>query len=135
MASPIIQWSRSQAPFSNRSDLILTVLLVPPGLPTDHIARHEADDRSIAVPKEFGSLWFQVIDRNTGAPIANATFAADAVAARCDTIEVTNEYRRQGIASEIYRHVSVIFAAPVVPSDCLSDDARAFWNGRDQIIG
>ena len=105
---------------------------VPPGLPAIHVAREQFDDRSIAVPRESGSVWFRVWAKGERLA-ATATFAADRNAVRCDGIDVEVPYRLKGIATVLYHLASRMFAAPVIPSDVQSEDARAFWGGRSEI--
>lgn len=109
-----------------------SAMLVAPGLaPSDPLREHH-DDRSIDVPHGSGAIWFDVRTA-TGASAANAVFAADEHFARCDQIEVAESFRRIGVATALYQCAADLFAAPVVPSDILSPDARRFWAGRSSI--
>lgn len=110
-----------------------TVTLVPAGLATQHPLRERHDDRSIAVDKTMGSVWIDVVDPADDAIVATAVFAADAQAARCDTVDVMPPYREKGVATALYKVASRVFDAPVVPSGLLSDEAKLFWGAKTQI--
>jgi hypothetical protein len=105
----------------------------PPG-ETDARIRDRFDSRTIELPKELGSIWFEVFDP-AGAWAATATFAGGEGVVRCDLIEVERPHRRQGIATVVYMLASRIFDAPVVPASVRSDDAVTFWAGRTEIPG
>jgi len=112
---------------------LFKVVKIPPGLASTHPARERCDDRSIHVPKSAGSVWIEVWTSTGASLAASATFAADAEAVRCDTVDVMPDYRRLGIATVLYRLASELFEAPVVPSETLSEDARLFWGRRTSI--
>ena len=105
---------------------------VPAGLPVAHEARHLFDDRSVGVLYGMGSVWF-----TAAAPsdlfVAQATFGGDGGKVRCCTIDVAPNFRRQGVATLLYRLASDAFAAPVVPSHLVSKAAVAFWGGQTEI--
>lgn len=109
------------------------ITLVPAGLDTQDPLRERHDDRSIAVDKTMGSVWIDVVDYVGGAMVATAVFAADAQAVRCDTVDVMPLYRRKGVATALYKIASRSFAAAVVPTDNLSEDAKRFWGTRSRI--
>lgn len=106
---------------------------VPPGPREDARIAERFDEKSIDVPKSFGSIWFQLWTWEGGS-VAQATFAADADAVRCDTITVHPTYRLRGIATRLYEAASESFQGPVVPSENQTPDAVAFWRGRKQIL-
>ncbi|VTO17790.1 hypothetical protein [Brevundimonas vancanneytii] len=106
---------------------------IPPD-EADARIRDRFDSRAIDLPKELGSIWFEVFDP-VGAWAATATFACGEGVVRCDLIEVERPHRRQGIATVVYILASKIFDAPVVPASVRSDDALAFWAGRTEIRG
>ena len=106
-------------------------VLVPPKLPYDHPARQDFDDRSIDVDNELGSAWIKgYCGPANDNPVVVATFAATTDAVRCDTIDVVEAHRRRGIATTVYDSVGELLSLPVVPSDVLSDEAKAFWASR-----
>lgn len=86
------------------------------------------------MPNTSGSLWCRVHAGDTESVIAQATFAADGVAVRCDTIDVDAQHRCRGIANALYRFAACAFEAPVVPSDTVLDGGVAFWRGRTSIV-
>lgn len=104
----------------------------PARLPTNDRVRDRFDDRTIAVPKAPGSVWFEVWDPQN-ALAAHVTFAAEGQSVRCDGIEVEQPHRRKGIATALYQLASEIFAGPVVPAQVQTIEAKMFWNGRSQI--
>lgn len=85
------------------------------------------------MPKSFGAIWFDVSTWQGGF-VAQATFAADADAVRCDTITVNPAHRRKGVATSLYEIASEMFQGPVVPSDNQTAEAEAFWGGRTEIL-
>lgn len=106
---------------------------LPPGPPEDVRLGERFPEGSITVPKSFGAIWFDVSTRQ-GDWVAQATFAADADAVRCDTITVNAAHRRNGIATSLYETASEMFQGPVIPADIQTPDAKAFWGGRTQIL-
>jgi predicted GNAT family acetyltransferase len=110
----------------------LTLVVVPSGLAAQDPWRDDHDDRSVAVPHGDGSAWLTVRTRDDRL-VAQAVFGAEGSVVRCDTITVMDAFRRQGIATRLYKLASAIFEAPVVPSALLIEDGPAFWQGRSQI--
>lgn len=131
MTLPILSSDRFDETLPN--GFLATVTRIPFGLATQDPLREFHDDRSIDVAKTMGSIWLHVEDPATGAMVACAVYAADPLVVRCDTVDVLPGYRRKGVATALYRIASREFAAPVVPSPLLSDDAREFWKGKTQI--
>ena len=131
MTTPIVELDRLEGPL--RSGFKVVVVKVPPGLPLDHRCRELYDDRSVRVPCEAGTIWCTVQAPDGADGVACATFAADSESVRCDTIDVTPEYRRKGIANALYDLASSVFGAAVIPSDLLTDDGRRFWGTRTKI--
>ena len=109
------------------------VTLVPASLDAQHPLREEHDDRAIDVDVTMGSVWIHVVNPADNAFVATAVFGADARAVRCDTIEVMPIYRLKGVATALYKIASRSFAAPVVPSGNLSNDAKRFWGTNTRI--
>ena len=111
------------------------VAVVPSKLPFNHPARDRFDDRAIAVPNELGSVWVTVYSHEDKSSIAAvATFAATNDSVRCDSVEVNLTHRRRGVATPLYDLASKVFELPIVPSDTLSEDAKAFWSNRQQKV-
>lgn len=106
---------------------------VPPGPPEDVRIGERFPEGSIEVPKSFGAIWFDVSTRQGGF-VAQATFAADADAVRCDTITVSEAHRKKGVATSLYEIASDMFQGPVIPSDNQTSDAVGFCGGRTQIL-
>jgi hypothetical protein len=106
---------------------------LPPGPPEDPRIGERFPEGSIEVPKSFGAIWFDVSTWQGGF-VAQATFAADADAVRCDTITVNEAHRMKGVATQLYETASGVFQGPVIPSDNQTPDAVAFWGGRTQIL-
>jgi len=106
---------------------------LPPNFPYTE-SRWEYDDREIAVPKSFGSMWCKVFEPANEIPVAHAVFAADDTAVRCDSVHVDAVHRRRGIADQLYQLAACLFDATVVPSDRLLDDGELFWEGRSEIV-
>ena len=96
----------------------LEAALVPPAYPY-HLARWESDDRSISVAKTMGSMWCRVHAGDPDSFIAIATFAADDVAVRCDTIDVDAAHRCKGIATALYKVAACTFEhRSCLPTPC-----------------
>lgn len=112
----------------------VTVTELPPGLSASHPLTGILDSRSIKVPKTAGAIHLLVETRDHKQMIGVAVFAADEDVVRCDSIEVMPDYRRQGVATGLYRLASRIFRGPVVPSDELNENDKAFWGSRTEIV-
>lgn len=109
---------------------VVKIAFVPYGLPDDHAWRGLYDDRLIAVPAMAGSVWMTLFTAEDQRCAGAATFAADALAVRCDTITIGLPFRRRGLASRLYELAGSLFEASVVPGALLSADAIAFWRAR-----
>lgn len=105
---------------------------IPPGPTADVRVRDRFDNRTIELPKDLGSIWFEVFDRS-GGWAGSATFAGGDGAVQCDLIQIEPAHRCKGIATLLYQIASSTFEAPVIPSITQSDEAKAFWAGRSQI--
>lgn len=105
-------------------------VVLPPNTATSHPLGHDHDDRDIAVPKDWGSLWVQVLDHAGDYLGGAATFAASEKSVMCDTIDVPEEHRCRGIATGLYDLAEEIFGVPAEPSPILSQEAEAFWKKR-----
>ncbi|HCW48603.1 hypothetical protein NI454_10110 [Brevundimonas diminuta] len=129
---PITEYETYTLEDPDRPGVEILVAEVPDGLSTTHEARHQYDDRSVAVPHGMGSIWFTVIGPRQ-VVMAHATFGGDQGKVQCCTIEVEPAFRKQGLATLLYLLASDTFAAPVIPSDNRTAHAIAFWNGRTEI--
>lgn len=105
-------------------------VVLPPNTGTSHSLGHDHDDRGIEVPKDWGSLWVQILDEDGNYLSGAATFAASEKSVMCDTIEVPEEHRRKGIATYLYDRAEEVFGVPAEPSPILSPEAEAFWKKR-----
>ena len=103
---------------------------LPPNTATSHALGHDFDDRSIEVPKDWGSLWVQILDDAGNYLGGAATFAASEKSVMCDTIEVPEGHRFKGIATRLYDLAELVFEVPAEPSPTLSPEAVAFWEKR-----
>lgn len=132
MPKPITEYETYTLEDPDRPGVEILVAEVPDGLSTTHEARHQYDDRSVAVPHGMGSIWFTVIGPRQ-VVMVHATFGGDQGKVQCCTIEVEPAFRKQGLATLLYLLASDTFAAPVIPSDNRTAHAIAFWNGRTEI--
>lgn len=105
-------------------------VVLPPDTATSHPLGHDHDDRDIAVPKDWGSLWVKILDSSGDYLGGAATFAAGEKSVMCDTIDVPEEHRCKGIATSLYDLAEEVFGVPADPSPTLSPDAEAFWKKR-----
>lgn len=111
----------------------VTVTELPPDLTSTHPLTGILDPRSIKVPKTAGSIHLLLETQDRKHTVATAVFAAVEDVVRCDSIDVMPDYRRQGVATGLYRLASRIFRAPVVPTDNQTEDAKAFWGIKKRI--
>ncbi len=112
----------------------VSVVGIPPDLPSRDIHRDQYDDRTFHVCHTMGTIWFKVYNVEDGKFVGHAEFGSDSVAVRCDTVTIEASFRRNGVASALYELASYIFNAPVVKSNILSQDAVDFWSGRTEIF-
>jgi GNAT superfamily N-acetyltransferase len=131
MTKAIIEVQKWSGPIGERFKLVATE--VPAGLATEDPHRSLYDDRTIEIPSSNGSLWCDVERADGAAFVGKAVFAADAEVARCDTVDIMPQYRRQGLAAALYQLAADIFETYVVPTNLRSNDAIAFWGGRTEI--
>jgi GNAT superfamily N-acetyltransferase len=112
---------------------VAEITVVPFGLSSDDQWRQVLDDRSIAVPKTYGSMSVRIYKCDGREFAAEAVFAADEAGVQCDNVEVLPSHQRKGIATWMYGIASETFGAPVIPSATRSADSLAFWGGRKMI--
>jgi hypothetical protein len=112
----------------------VSVVGIPPNLPSRDIHRDQYDDRTFQVCHTMGTLWFTVFNVADGKFVGHAAFGADSSAVRCDTISIETNFRRNGVASALYELASCIFEAPVIKSNILSQDAHSFLSNRTEIL-
>lgn len=65
-----------------------------------------------------------------GEEIASGRF--DVVSGHFRGIEVSEPYRRLGVASAIYDYVEQVMGFTVTPSGHLEPDGQSFWNNRNK---
>jgi hypothetical protein len=105
-------------------------VVLPPNTGVSHPLGHDHDDRGIEVPKDWGSLWVQILDEDGNYLGGAATFAASEKSVMCDTIDVPMKHRCKGIATYLYDLAEEVFGVPADPSTLLSPEAEAFWAKR-----
>jgi hypothetical protein len=110
---------------------LFLLVALPPNTGCSHSYDSSFDDRSVDLPKSWGTIWFRVRDTTCGGHIGHATFAASPLSVICDTIHIDDDHRRRGIATQLYDLAEKVFAVPAVPSHILSDEAEAFWAKRN----
>ena len=110
-----------------------TVTELPPGVTHTHPLTDILDPRAITVPNTAGAIHILIETQDRKHIVATAVFAADEDVVRCDSIDVMPDFRRQGVATGLYKLASRIFRAPVVPSDNQTEDAKAFWGIKKKI--
>ena len=106
----------------------LECVVVPANFDVGDPRIHDYDPRSIAVPQTSGAVWFRVLVAGMDRYIGHATFAADEIAVRCDTIDISPSHKRKGIATALYDYVEEIFDALTQPSELRTEQARLFWD-------
>ncbi|MCB2402263.1 MULTISPECIES: GNAT family N-acetyltransferase [Rhizobium/Agrobacterium group] len=113
----------------------LECVVVPANFDVGDPRIHDYDPRSIAVSQTSGAVWFRVLEARTDRYIGHATFAADEIAVRCDTIDISPSHKRKGIATALYDYVEDIFDALTQPSELRTEEARLFWDNRQVARG
>lgn len=93
----------------------------------------DCDEKSIDVPYSNGHLWLRVTICGSKDRVAWATFGCGSTTVQCDTIEVLDDFRRKGIASQLYQIAACAFSAPVIPTGKQSPLANLFWKNRSSI--
>ncbi len=83
------------------------------------------------IADDWGNLWGLRVDAWSGRKkVGHASFGFDGrKTLRPQYVEVEKEFRRKGVATQMYEYAEKLTGRKIKKSHDLTDDGKAFWRG------